>query len=223
MVARRKAVQTRPKLGQAKAAKAAKAVKLTGSGQPFVSSGLCIATGRKDGKPCCRKTGAAGVPYCKEHMRSGDPSLCVVEHHLAGKILVAARDLPKGYRAALWGRLKRKKEMRSAGMEWAFDFQNGWMLDPTGCKGSLVQFCACPGPNEAAAVLATSTSWTDAGDYGSWVFVTKEALPRHWQLTMQYGNNSKGSEAFFTERGLTRVDVGTELYPALRRKDAQPQ
>jgi len=194
--------------------------KLTGAGQPFVSSGLCIATGLKNGKPCCRVTAHKGVPYCKDHMRSGDPSLRTASHPLAGKILVAGRDLPKGYRAALWGMLRRKKEVSEKDMEWAFEIHNRMMLDPTGYKGSLLQFCACPGPSEAASLLATAQSTSDRRQkYGSWVFVTREAIPRGWQLTMQYGNNSKGSDSFFQERGIKRVDVGNALHPALKRKD----
>lgn len=196
-------------------------LKLSSAGQPFVSSGRCIATGRKDGKPCCRLTPHKGVPYCKDHMRSGDPSLCTAAHPLAGKILVAARDLPKGYRAALWGVLRRKKEVSQKGMEWSFEIHNRMMIDPTSCKGSLLQFCACPGPSEAAAILSTGTSTGDRRQkYGSWVFVTRETIPRNWQLTMQYGSNSKGSDTFFKERGIERVDVGSTLHPALQRKDA---
>ena len=46
-----------------------------------------------------------GVPYCLECLQNGDPSLKVADHPKFGKILVAARDLPKGYLAAWWGDL----------------------------------------------------------------------------------------------------------------------
>jgi len=191
---------------------------LTGAGQHFLSSGLCIATDLTC-KPCASAVGAAGVPYCKRHMNIGDPSFKVVKHPLAGKILVAARTLPKGYRIALWGPQRRKKEMSAEGMEWAFHITKQWMIDPTSCKGSLVQFCPCAGPNEAAALLTTPVTATPGMPYGAWAFITRERIQKNWQMTMQYGSNSKDSDEFFTERGLIRVDVGTKTYPALRRKD----
>jgi len=199
------------------------ALKRTTAGQPFVSSGLCIATSRTDGRACCRRVGAPSVPYCSQHMRTGDPSLRTVKHPRAGKILIAARALPKGYRMALWGKLKKHDKVSDKGMEWAFDIRDGWMLDPTPCKASMLQYCACPGPNEAAAVNATTISKTTGGKYGSWAFITGRPVPRSWQITMQYGDTSKGSDEFFRERGIVRLDVGTKLYPAIRRKDAEPQ
>merc|ERR1711879_139357 len=158
------------------------------------------------------------VPYCRKHMRLGDPAVRVAEHPKAGKILVAARALPKGYRLALWGRRKRKKDVSKKAQEWAFIVDTGHMLDPTTEKGSMVQYCACPGPNERAAVTPIGGSY--AGDkYGCWVFQTIEKLRPAWQVTMQYGNTSKESDNFFEERGIKRCDVGTKSYPALRRRD----
>jgi len=196
--------------------------KLTKAGQPAVNSELCIATSRADGTPCLRACGEAGVPYCKAHMKSGDPSLKVAMHPFAGKILVAARDLPKGYRLALWGRCRSDKKIGDKKMEWAFDIGSGWMLDPTGEKGSMVQYCPCAGPNEVAAVASSGSKRGKGNKFGSWAFVTKEALPAGWQVTMQYGNTPKESDTFFEERGIKRIDVGTTEYPALRRKDAEP-
>lgn len=197
------------------------AEKLTKSGQPSVNSGLCIAT-YLNGKPCLKVCGAPGVPYCKPCMKTGDPSLKVAKHPIAGKILVAGRDLPKGYRLALWGRCTTQNKMKEKQMEWAFDLGNGWMLDPTPEKGSMVQYCACAGPNEVAAVASSSSKRGKGDKYGSWAFYIKEDLPAGYQVTMQYGNTPKESDTFFEERGIKRIDVGTADHPALRRKDAEP-
>lgn len=194
--------------------------KLTSAGQPFLNQGLCLATSRS-GKACLRPCGAEGVPYCLQHMKQGDPSVRVVSHPKAGKILVAARSLPKGYRIALWGRLKQRTKMTEKAQEWAFTINSDQQLDPTSEQGSLVQYCACAGPNERAAVTPVTGSMRAGKTYGCWAFTTTEPLPPCWQLTMQYGDNSKGSEEFFAERGITRCDVGTTKYPALRRKDAE--
>lgn len=225
MVSKRKTISSLPKKSAAALVKRAAAApqatrRVTGAGQHFNSSGLCIATERT-GKPCSLSAAVAGVPYCKKCMRSGDPSLKVVKHRLAGKILVAARTLPKCYRIALWGPQVRKKDMPAEGLEWAFHITKQWAIDPTSCKGSLVQFCPCPGPNEAAALLSTPVSATPGMAYGSWAFITRERIPKNMQMTMQYGSTSKESDEFFTDRGLTRVDVGTKTYPALRRKTAR--
>merc|ERR1719330_612109 len=132
MVAKCKAVGGRGKLKQAASAavkcaatKQKSKLRLTGAGQHFASSGLCMAT-ELTGKPCGSAVGAEGVPYCKKCMRFGDPSLKVVEHPLAGKILIAARKLPKSYRIALWGRQCRKKDMPDKGFEWAFEIGGNW-------------------------------------------------------------------------------------------------
>mmetsp|Transcript_111157 Transcript_111157/g.321306 ORF Transcript_111157/g.321306 Transcript_111157/m.321306 type:complete len:223 (+) Transcript_111157:101-769(+) len=218
MVAKRKSI-TRS-AGVSKKAPG-KDVKLTKAGQPFLSCGRCICTTLK-GHACCKPVGAPAVPYCKDHMRSGDPSFRVVKHPKAGKILVAARDLPRGYRVSLWGLLKRKKDVTAKAMEWAFDITGGWFIDPTKCHGSLVQFCPCPGPNEAAALNVLADSMCKGGKYGSWGFILGQPLPKNWQVTLQYGNTGKESEQFFKERGIDRLDVGTTSHPALRRKDAPP-
>merc|ERR1712203_941449 len=105
---------------------------------------------------------------------------------------------------ALWGPLRKKSGMKEKAMEWAFDLGDGWMLDPSVEKGSLVQFCSCPGPNEAAAVVSCHQARGRDNKHGAWVFATKERLPKDWQVTMQYGDNSKGSEQFFEERGIQR-------------------
>lgn len=191
---------------------------LTSAGQHFVGSGLCIATSLK-GKACCHEVGAPGVVYCKHHMQVGDPSLRVASHKLAGKILVAARDLPKGYRIPLWGPVKKDRDMKHKSFEWAFDLGGGSCIDPTPCKGSLVQYCPCAGPNEVAVVLAANNQVMRADKYGSWFFMIGQDLPKNYQLTMQYGASKKEADSFFEERGIKRVDVGTKAHPAVRRKN----
>lgn len=196
---------------------APKGPKLTSVGQAPLCTGQCIATSRA-GKACCAATTEDGVPYCKKCMRSGDPALHVAAHPKAGKILCASRALPKGYKMALWGRLKKEKDVAAKAKEWAFVVGKGIMLDPTSEKGSMVQYCACAGPGEVAAVTPESGRYYGGAKYGCWVFRTNRRVPKSWQLTMQYGDNSKGSEEFFAERGIKRCDVGTKGHPAFRRK-----
>lgn len=221
MVAKLKAATSKAALKVKKGTKVGlkKGPRLTKAGQNFCGGGKCIATS-VNGKACPRDVGEPGVVYCKECMRTGDPALKVVSHPLAGKCLVAARDLPKGYRVALWGHARRQKDMTSKAMEWGFDITGGWFLDPTKCKGSLVQFCPCAGPNEVAAITPVSGAHNRGGKYGSWPFVLGHKLKKNWQVTMQYGETPKDSDNFFLERGITRVDVGTKKNPAIRRKNA---
>mmetsp|Transcript_37973 Transcript_37973/g.107320 ORF Transcript_37973/g.107320 Transcript_37973/m.107320 type:complete len:213 (+) Transcript_37973:41-679(+) len=195
--------------------------KVTKAGQHFISSGYCIATSRLNGTPCGNRAHDKAVPYCCEHMLKGDPAFRVVNHPRAGKILVAARDLPAGYRATLWGKLIREKDLPPKSLEWSFQVANKWYVDPTKSAGSLVQFCPCPGPSEVAAVT-TSGEERRGKEFGSRSFMLNTGLPKGWQVTMQYGNNSKESNTFFEERGIARVDVGTACHPALRRVGAAP-
>lgn len=217
MVAQRKPVKARVPL-------AVKRYKTTGAGQHAIGQSRCISTLRATGKACAGKLAEDGVPYCRECMKTGDPSLRVASHPKAGKILVAARPLPAGYRVALWGRIARRQELSAKSQEWAFTIAPpDKQLDPTPFKGSLVQFCACAGPTEVAAVkpFPASTGVYGGKKYGCWMFRTIHKLPKNWQVTMQYGNNSKESAEFFAERGILRCDVGTPAFPALRRKDAK--
>lgn len=77
-------------------------------------------------------------------MKTGDPSLKAVTHPRFGKILIATRDLPKGYYAAWWGKLCKKRQVPYKRMEWALETGKG-MVDAVPYKGSLLKFCACPG------------------------------------------------------------------------------
>lgn len=189
--------------------------KVTQSGQNYVSSGLCISLTAK-GTPCCKPVEKAGVPYCKACTRTGDPALKLFRHPKAGLCLVAAQNLRKGYRVALWGNRTKKKDMTEKGMEWAFDIGQGWFIDPTPYKASMIQYCPCAGPTEVAVV--TADSFQLGKKHGSLIFKTTAPLKKNWQLSMCYGVNSADSETFFKERGIIRGDTGTAKHPTLRRK-----
>lgn len=77
-------------------------------------------------------------------MMKGDPSLKAVKHPKFGKILVATRNLPKGYYVAWWGKLCPKKQVPYKRMEWALETSKG-MVDAIPYKGSQLKYCACPG------------------------------------------------------------------------------
>jgi len=213
MVAQQKSRSTVHKV---KAKVASKTV--TKAGQNTVRSGLCIATSLS-GMRCMKPADVKSVPYCKRCRDKGDPSFRVVQHPKCGKILIAARKIPKGYRAALWGRLFKLKDIKEKNLEWSFEMGQGtYLVDPCDEKGSLLQFCACPGPGEAAAVYSEpGRRWGDG--FGSRSFTLPFGLKKSWQVTLQYGDNTHESEQFFKDRGIRRMDVGTTKYPALRRKD----
>lgn len=110
--------------------------------------------------------------------------------------------------------------MKAKNLEWSFEMGGSLLLDPCAEKGSLLQFSACPGPGEAAA-LYTEGNGKVGKEYGSRSFTLPFGLQKHWQVTLQYGDNTHESETFFEERGIKRMDVGTKLYPAIRRVDYQ--
>eukprot|EP00439_Symbiodinium_sp_Y106_P038741 s1889_g4.t1 len=99
----------------------------------------CIAT---VGGACCGQDAwAANVPYCEEHAGQGDPSCMVREIPRVGKILVAARPLPKGYRLACWGRCCRKAEAKDLSRCFELSHRPGWVIDPTDHPGIELRIC----------------------------------------------------------------------------------
>jgi len=194
-------------------------------GQHAPSSGRCISTSLK-GAPCLqelpldKKDRSDNVPYCAKCRKTGDPSLLVKDHPCFGKILVAARKLPKGYRMAWWGNLTTMKKLPEPDWEWALDTGRGIINARPYQKGSLLQFSACPGPREKVTV------WMGPNADGNLtkapqtclLFSARMDVPKNHQLTMMYNDSIKETEEFFRERGITRSDVGTKKYPCLRKK-----
>eukprot|EP00928_Gymnodinium_smaydae_P033260 TRINITY_DN23868_c0_g1_i1.p1 TRINITY_DN23868_c0_g1~~TRINITY_DN23868_c0_g1_i1.p1 ORF type:complete len:230 (-),score=42.98 TRINITY_DN23868_c0_g1_i1:249-884(-) len=193
-------------------------IRLTKSGQHPVVGGGCIATSLR-GRPCADPRVLPGIPYCGRCMRSGDPSLKVASHPKFGKILVARRRLPKSYKMAWWGKLVPVRKLPKKKEEWALKTHRG-MIDATSDRGgSLLQFCACPGPSEVPTVdfARNSDVLLRKVEKTSALFETLREIPKSHQLTMMYNLDEKTTEEFFQERGLVRGDVGTKRYPALRK------
>eukprot|EP00927_Polykrikos_kofoidii_P075517 TRINITY_DN7176_c0_g1_i1.p1 TRINITY_DN7176_c0_g1~~TRINITY_DN7176_c0_g1_i1.p1 ORF type:complete len:208 (+),score=24.74 TRINITY_DN7176_c0_g1_i1:87-710(+) len=189
--------------------------RLTKSGQHTIAGGGCISTTLK-GKPCANRRTSKGVPYCKVCQKTGDPSLMVCCHPKYGKILAAARALPKGYYVAWWGALTPVRKLAEKKHEWALKTTIG-MIDATRFKGAQLLFCACPGPKERATInfSPNSTALLSRKPLTSMIFHTLCAVPKKHQLTMLYNIDEKTTEQFFSERGLVRANVGTARFPAL--------
>ena len=140
-------------------------------------------------------------------------------------------DLPAKYRIAFWGKRGRcqpcDKEDRAIsyfppdkitgrnkekdGTTKSNNY-NG-VLNP-GDTGDVIQYAACPGPNERQNMRSTFQYFGKRnGDIGGLEFVTLEIIPKNTQLCHWYGSG------WWSERGLKRIDVGTTKYPApLRAK-----
>jgi len=193
----------------------------TKQGQHVPTGGGCIATSLA-GRPCPRPRATMLVPYCRQCMRTGDPSLKAVKHPRFGKILVARRTLPKPYYVAWWGRLKSPRKLPDKHWEWALQTDKG-IIDAVPHKGSQLQFTACPGPHEIANIdyapddTVLLKKATKDGMACS-IFCTSKEIPKEHQLTMMYNSNEKTTNEFFAERGLVRADVGTATYPAMPKK-----
>lgn len=193
-------------------------------GQHAPLSGGCISTSL-NGKPCPHPlpTDSKGrsdkVPYCVACRKNGDPSLLVTDHPKFGKILVAKRDLPKGYRVAWWGDRTTKKRLPEPDWEWALDTTKGIINARPYQKGSLLQFAACPGPHERVTIWMgpRSDSNLRSSPLTCLMFSTTLPLPKGNQLCMMYNESWKDTDEFFAERGITRADVGTEKYPCIRK------
>lgn len=189
------------------------------SGQNSYASGLCMST-QLSGARCMSKQGKRFVPYCVSCMKTGDPSLGVVNHPRFGKTLICLRALPLGYRLGLWGDLQKDADMPDEDGEWGFEFARGKNINPVKYPGSVVQFSQCPGPNERISIgWATAYLHTDlVSKLGCIMFETKHGVQKNQQLNMMYSGTQSEADSFFAERGLTRCDVYTPQYPTLFRQ-----
>eukprot|EP00581_Thalassiosira_minuscula_P014313 CAMPEP_0183727958 /NCGR_PEP_ID=MMETSP0737-20130205/26838_1 /TAXON_ID=385413 /ORGANISM="Thalassiosira miniscula, Strain CCMP1093" /LENGTH=248 /DNA_ID=CAMNT_0025959745 /DNA_START=25 /DNA_END=771 /DNA_ORIENTATION=+ len=205
----------------------------------------CWAHGRT-GKRCTAKVSSREgepipIPYCDRHLHSGDGALKVVTHPLFGKALVARYNLPAKYRMAYWG--LRGKCQTCDVEDRAISFyppnpKTGTNIDPKveggrtlkltnyngvlnpGGTGDVIQYAACPGPNEVQNMRSTFHYYgLRNGIVGGLEFVTLRPVPKNTQLLHWYGSG------WWKERGMKRADVGTKRYPAPRRlvksKDAK--
>lgn len=86
------------------------------------------------------------------------------------------------------------------------------VLNPGG-TGDIVQYAACPGPNEKQNMRSTFQYFGKRnGDLGGLEFVTLMPIQKNTQLLHWYGSD------WWSSRGLKRCDVGTKRYPATLRK-----
>ena len=170
------------------------------------------------------------IPYCEKHLKSGDGALKVVAHPLFGKALITRYDLPAKYRMAYWG---IRGKCQSCDVEdraisyYPPNPTSGTNIDPKvdggrtlktnnyngvlnpGETGDVIQYAACPGPNEKQNMRSTFQYYGLRNGYiGGLEFVTLEAVPKGTQLLHWYGSG------WWSERGIKRQDVGTKWYPA---------
>jgi len=169
------------------------------------------------------------VPYCGLHMKAGDGALKVVKHPFAGKCLVARWALPPKYRMAFFGIRGRcpscekddraisfyppcqiTGKNRDAATGDTIAKYNG-VLNPDG-TGDLIQYAACPGPQERQNMRSTFQYWGKRnGKIGGLEFITLEKIPANTQLCHWYG------DGWWAARGVKRRNVGTREHPAPKR------
>ena len=87
------------------------------------------------------------------------------------------------------------------------------VLNP-GETTDIIQFAACPGPNERQNMKSTFQYFgLRNGIMGGLEFITVEPIPKNTQLLHWYGSS------WWSERGIKRCDVGSAKYPAPRRHE----
>lgn len=200
--------------------KVMKAPKLTKLGQHLIHGEGCIST-ELNGAACCRPRAEHHIPYCKQCMKFGDPSLKVQKHPKFGKCLVAARSLPRGYITAWWGTRRGKKSMPEKNWEWALETSSGVIDAVPHQHGSQLQFTQCPGPSEKTTVdfvpRNKETALLRQKEKMCLLFANLCDIPKNHQFTMMYNKDEKTTEQFFKDRGIVRSDIGCPQYPALRK------
>lgn len=190
------------------------------NGAQNASASACWARDGDACAPCAReRTRASEVPLCDAHLRRGDDALRVVTHPtLGGKILVAAVDLPKGYKSVYFGERKSWRACGRAGRDHAMHFRpRAGVIDPTPLgEGAQLQFMANPGPNEVSNNRSTNVFFGDAkcerGTIVGREFILTKPVKRGEQLLQWYGAE------WFASRNIKRLDVGCEEFPADRKR-----
>ena len=174
-------------------------------------------------EPCAaRSQPGQNLPLCQKHLRQGDEAVKVVKHpnKAIGKILVAARDLPKGYRMVYWGKRVAWHKLKGRREDYSMTFlENGGVIDPVGQKGQQTMYMSCPGPQEVSNVKSTNECFGRARDDGlvGRVFETTMPVPKDTQLVQWYGAQ------WFNSRNMARSNSGTAQYPAPQRKERAPK
>jgi len=159
------------------------------------------------------------IPYCKSCLKNGDPSVKVIPHPtlpMIGNILVATRDLPKGYRFVYWGtRLTGKAaQKRMAEDDRIIDFMYGrkccGSIEPGPHKGSVLQMAGNPGPNEYYNMVCTTEHFGKMDDnlVGGMYHLIHD-VPKGHQIAHEYGKQ------WFKDRKITPLNIGTPEYPMI--------
>jgi len=197
-------------------------VKLTKTGQHVPCGDGCFATSA-NGKPCPRPRAEKGIPYCKECMKTGDPSLKAVKHPKYGQTLIATRNLKKGYYAAWWGHLVAQSKLPDWKEEWALLTPKGY-IDALPFKGSQLKWCSCPGPGEVSTINFSSNydRFLKKSKKACLLFALLRDVPKNNQVTMMYNEDEKTTDEFFAERNIVRADVGCKQYPAAKKARNHP-
>jgi hypothetical protein len=196
--------------------------RVTGCGQHVPTSGRCIST-LLNGCPCQGELPITdSVPYCPSCRKTGDPSLGVVDHPKFGKILIARRELPPGYWISWWGARQTSKTLPDKSWEWVLQTPEGLIDARPHQGGSQLQFSACPGPDELTALWMGPNSEALLTGHKKdkllgCLFTTRMTVPKNYNLTMMYNTSIKTTDDFFAEKGITRANIGTPKYPALRK------
>ena len=162
------------------------------------------------------------LPYCAEHLERGDEALRVVKHPVFGdKILIATRDLPKGYKTVYFGERKTWRECGRAGRDHAMHFRSGGgVIDPCPLgDAAQLQFMSNPGPNEVSNNRSTNVFFGDTRCPKRTLvgreFILSRDVKKGAQLLQWYGAD------WFNSRDIKRLDVGCDVYPAERKKRKQ--
>jgi hypothetical protein len=188
-----------------------------------------------DGKPCATKVDNkithgreetinglewAHLPYCGPCMQSGDPSVKAIPHPTKpiGNILVATRDLPKGYRFVYWGTRvtgKAKAAVMKTDdrlIEFLYGSKYCGDIDPGPHKGSVLQFAGSPGPNEYFNMVCSPEHFGLMDDklVGRMYYLIDDVKKGH-QIAHDYG------KGWFEQRDMKPINIDDPTYPVPKK------
>lgn len=162
------------------------------------------------------------VPYCKNCMKHGDAAVKAIPHPTipqVGNILIAARDLPVGYRFVYWGTRtvesgdnKNFMEEDDRAIDFTYGYKKCGLINPGPHKGAVLQFAATPGPNERYNMVCSEHHFGMYNDeiVGRLYTLVRPVLKNH-QICHEYGRG------WLEERGIKPCNMGTPEYPITRK------
>lgn len=143
-------------------------------------------------------------------MFADDKRIDVVPHPVLGKTCITTRDVKRHERFYFWGKDMGLCEDTDSD-RYLTVCDESTTIDPEPFQASKLQFVNAPGPDETFNLTPSNKIFYKHG-LVSQSFRATCNIPKGMQLSWDYG-----SDDWFTERSIRRINIGTQTFPARRK------